>query len=118
MMSKKDDNEIIVQSNSLVQAHYRLSLQEKRLVLWLSKQIRKDDVDFRKYILNIKEFAKEVGLNETTQYRELKQITASLISVAFFSSLETKARNMYLGISSRVKAVSSSIKREIHDCRI
>ena len=80
MMSKKDDNEIIVQSNSLVQAHYRLSLQEKRLVLWLSKQIRKDDVDFRKYILNIKEFAKEVGLNETTQYRELKQITASLIT--------------------------------------
>ena len=72
--------EIVVQSNKLIEAHYRLTLQEKRLILWLIKEINKDDVDFKKYKLQIIDFAEMMGLNPKTQYKEMKLVTKSLIT--------------------------------------
>ena len=68
----------VVQSNKLVEAHYRLGLQEKRLILWLTKEIGKDDTDFKKYHLKISDFAEMMGLNPKTQYKEMRKITKSL----------------------------------------
>lgn len=79
-MLTKNSKEIVVQSNYLVESSYRLNFQEKRLVAWLSKKIKKDDVDFKKYRVSIKEFAKEVNLDSNSQYREMKRLTASLIT--------------------------------------
>ena len=79
-MSDKKKQEIVVQSNKLIEAHYRLTLQEKRLVLWLISLIHREDIDFKKYQLKIIDFAEMMGLNSKTQYRELKRITGSLIS--------------------------------------
>lgn len=70
----------VVQSNKLVEAHYRLTLQEKRLILWLIKEIGKDDTDFKKYYLKITDFAEMMGLNHKTQYKEMRKITKALIS--------------------------------------
>ena len=79
-MIKTTSKEIIVQSNYLVESSYRLNFQEKRLIAWLSKKIRKDDIDFKKYRVSIKEFAQEVNLDPNSQYREMKKLTASLIT--------------------------------------
>jgi len=79
-MIKTIGKEIVVQSNYLVESSYRLTFQEKRLVAWLSKKIRKDDIDFKKYRVSIKEFAQEVNLDPNSQYREMKKLTASLIT--------------------------------------
>jgi plasmid replication initiation protein len=79
-MLKKTSTEIVVQSNYLVESSYRLNFQEKRLIAWLSTKIRKDDVDFKKYRVSIKEFAQEVNLDPNSQYREMKKLTASLIT--------------------------------------
>lgn len=79
-MLTKSSKEIVVQSNYLVESSYRLNFQEKRLIAWLSTKIRKDDVDFKKYRMRIKEFAKEVNLDPNSQYREMKRLTASLIT--------------------------------------
>lgn len=79
-MLKTTSKEIVVQSNYLVESSYRLNFQEKRLIAWLSTKIRKDDVDFKKYRVSIKEFAKEVNLDPNSQYREMKKLTASLIT--------------------------------------
>lgn len=81
-MSLQKPQEVVVQSNRLVEAYHRLHLQEKRLVLWLIKLIEKDDVDFKKYKLNIIEFATLMGLNPKTQYKEMKGITKSLVTRA------------------------------------
>jgi plasmid replication initiation protein len=72
--------QFIIQSNQLIEAHYRLTLQEKRLLLWLIKEIKTDDKDFRKYKLKITDFAEMMGLNPKTQYKEMKKTTRSLIS--------------------------------------
>jgi plasmid replication initiation protein len=79
-MLKTTSKEIVVQSNYLVESSYRLNFQEKRLIAWLSRKIRKDDVDFKKYRVSIKEFAQEVNLDPNSQYREMKKLTASLIT--------------------------------------
>lgn len=79
-MKKDLNNNIIVQSNYLVEAHYRLSLQEKRLILWLIKEINLEDTDFKKYTLNISDFSQIIGLNINAQYSEMKKITKSLIT--------------------------------------
>ena len=70
----------IVQSNRLIEAQYRLNLQEKRLVLWLISQIHKDDLDFKKYEISVVEFAKMMEMCPDTQRKELKKITASLVT--------------------------------------
>ena len=70
----------IVQSNRLIEAHYRLTLQEKRLILWLIQAIGKDDIDFKKYHLKITDFAEMMELNPKTQYKEMRRVTKALIN--------------------------------------
>lgn len=75
----QNDQEVVVQSNYLVEAHYRLTLQEKRLILWLIKEIGREDTDFKKYKLTITEFSQMMELNPKTQYKEMKKVTKALI---------------------------------------
>lgn len=75
-------NDLIIQHNKLVEARYRLSLQEKRIILWLLTQISSDDEDFKPHRLEINEFARMVGLKPKGQYKELQYITANLMKRA------------------------------------
>jgi plasmid replication initiation protein len=78
-MFSEEQKPYVVQSNHLIQAHYRLTFQEKRLVLWLVSKIQPRDENLKKYTLNIVDFAQMMGLHAKTQYREMKKITKSLI---------------------------------------
>lgn len=69
----------VVKSNTLVEARYRLSLQESHVILWLLTKIRPDDEDFKVHQLNIDEFSKMVGLKTNGQYGELQKITENLM---------------------------------------
>lgn len=53
---------MVVKSNKLIEARYRLSLQEQRLVLLLTSKIRREDADFQWYKLKILDLAKFLGL--------------------------------------------------------
>jgi plasmid replication initiation protein len=72
-------NEVIVQHNNLVEARYRLSLQEKRVILWLISQIHKDDEDFKVHTINIKEFCELAGVESNNMYKEIEKVTMRLI---------------------------------------
>jgi plasmid replication initiation protein len=69
----------IVKSNSLVEARYRLSLQESQVILWLLTQIRPDDEDFKPHTLDITEFAELTGVSVDSRYSELRKITKQLM---------------------------------------
>lgn len=79
-MTEKKCEEVIVQSNALIESHHRLTLQEKRIVLWLIQRIKRDDKTFNTFVIKIKEFAELIGLNEKTQYKEIKRITKGLVT--------------------------------------
>ena len=85
MSSKKDiqpAKSYVVKSNSLVEARYRLSLQESQIILWLLTQIRPDDEDFKPHTLEIAELSKLTGVRIDGKYDELRKITKRLIQRA------------------------------------
>ena len=74
-----NSEKVIVKSNDLIEARYRLSLQESHVVLWLLTKIRHDDEDFKIHTLKVKVFAQMVGLRVDGQYDELQKITERLM---------------------------------------
>ena len=69
----------IFQHNNLVEARYSLTLQEKRLILWLISKIQPDEEDFKKHELAVQEFMKLMELTGKANYKELQKITLGLM---------------------------------------
>lgn len=72
----------VIKSNSLVEARYRLSLQEMHVIYWLLTQIKPEDEEFKIHKLEIVEFAKIIGVKSENQYKELRKVTKRLIQRA------------------------------------
>lgn len=69
---------LIVKSNKLIEAAYKLTLQEQRIILTLVSMIHSDDEDFKDYFLDIKDFIKIAGLTGSSAYLEARKITRRL----------------------------------------
>lgn len=74
-----NEHSFVIKSNALIEARYRLSLQESHVVLWLLTKIQPDDEDFKLHKLKIDEFSSMVGLKADGQYGELQKITENLM---------------------------------------
>ena len=70
---------VVFQHNNLIEARYSLTLQEKKIILWLTSQIQPDDKDFKKHTLTVKEFMELMDLTGHANYKELQKITLGLI---------------------------------------
>jgi len=70
---------VVFQHNNLVEARYSLTLQEKKIILWLTSQIQPDDKDFKKHTLTVKGFMDLMGLTGHANYKELQKITLGLM---------------------------------------
>ena len=118
----------IVKSNALIEARYRLSLQESHVILWLLTQIQPDDEDFKEHKLEITEFSKMAGTKADNQYHELRAVTKRLIQrameiysheedktiqVAWLSSAEYHHRKGYVSLefSPKLKPYLLQLKK-------
>jgi plasmid replication initiation protein len=70
---------IAIQHNNLVQAKYSMTLQQKRVMIWLVSRIKPTDEDFKEHILSVKELIEVCQLSGESAYKQLKDITFSLI---------------------------------------
>jgi len=70
---------IAVQHNELVQAKYSMTLQQKRIILWLVSQIQPADIDFKEHVLTVRELIEICDLSGESSYKEIRNITFSLI---------------------------------------
>ncbi len=52
---------LVVKSNSLIEAQYKLNLSEQKLILTLVSMIEKNDIDFKEYEFKISDFLKLIG---------------------------------------------------------
>lgn len=75
----KFNNELIIQHNNLVEANYRLSLQEKRLMLFLISRIKKDDDSFKNIEISISELASVMEVDKKNMYRDMAKVTKNMI---------------------------------------
>jgi len=71
---------LIVKGNDLVEARYRLTLTQQRLVLYLIAQINKGDTDFQTYALSVADFCKYLQINPNNIYEEFVAISTSLVT--------------------------------------
>ena len=89
-----DTKSLVVQSNKLVEAKYRLSVEEQKIIKILIAQIQRDDEDFKEYEFHVRDLAKMLGMEHKDPYGVLARITKRLISrVLEYHSPET---NRYL----------------------
>lgn len=76
-----ENKALAVQHNKLVEARYHLTLQEKRLVLWLISQIQPHDKEFKTYRVSIKQLAALIGVEKNKNlYHQMAEITGKLRS--------------------------------------
>ena len=71
---------LIVKGNDLVEARYKLTLTQQRLVLYLIAQINKGDMDFQTYVLSVADFCKYLEINPNNIYEEFVSISTSLVT--------------------------------------
>jgi plasmid replication initiation protein len=74
------DNHLVAKDNNLVEARYRLSIQEQKIIAVMVSDIKPDDKDFKTYKYKIKDFAEWIGAKGQNYYVELKRITAKLLT--------------------------------------
>ena len=61
---KQPERETVVwQHNSLAEARYELTAREQKLLLYVIAMIEPEDEDFKRYVVNIAEFAELAGLD-------------------------------------------------------
>lgn len=72
-------NEIVIQHNDLIEARYRLTLQEKRVMLWIISRIQYDDDKFSSHKIRIKDFANIVGVSSEHMYSDMEKTTMKLV---------------------------------------
>jgi len=71
---------IIKKANDLVEARYRLSLTQQRLILYLNAQIKPWDTEFQTYEISVTEFCKYLEIDPSNIYEEFLKISQGLIS--------------------------------------
>lgn len=78
---------LVVQSNRLVEAKYRLSVEEQKIIKILISKIKRDDVDFKDYEFRIKDLAGMLGMEHKDPYGVLEKVTERLTtrSLKFFN---------------------------------
>ncbi|MCE5251369.1 replication initiation protein, partial [bacterium] len=69
----------MVKSNYLIEASYRLSLQEQRLILLMVSQIKPEDQSFHIYRIAVKDFNRIVGITSEGSYQRTKELTKKLL---------------------------------------
>jgi plasmid replication initiation protein len=83
------EKELVVQHNRIVEARYRLSVGEQRIIKLLISMIKKDDVDFKAYQISIKQLSELLGVADNDFYRQVKATTQRLISnVLIFKTID------------------------------
>ncbi len=79
-MSKINNNNLMVtQANQVALASYSLTLEEKRIILFLTSLIQQEDQDFKEYRIPITELQKYLKLKRKDFYKSVKHVIDELM---------------------------------------
>jgi plasmid replication initiation protein len=71
---------VVWQHNRLAEARYELSPREQKLVLYVIAMIEPEDADFKRYVVNVSDFARLANLSKDDLYSELRELAEGLKS--------------------------------------
>ena len=72
------NSDLIVKSNYIVEASYKLSLGEQRVIYVLTSLISSDDTEFRPYKISVKEFTDILGSKSKDMYSQVSKYVDEL----------------------------------------
>lgn len=70
---------LVVQSNKLIEARYRLSTNEQKIMRILISTIEKEDKDFQEYTFPVKKLQEFLGVNTNAIYKVIDSTTDNLL---------------------------------------
>ncbi len=76
---KFNEDNLVIKSNKIIEAKYRLNAIEQKIILFLVSMIKKDDKDFNIWKIKISELANFLGINSKYAYKELKKATYNML---------------------------------------
>jgi hypothetical protein len=76
-ISKK--RQMIVKSNHLVEARYKLTTLEQKLILMMVNNIQPDDKDFKRYVFQLKDVADFCGISRHSIYEDVIVVCRRLL---------------------------------------
>lgn len=95
------DSNYVVKSNHLIEAKYKLSVIEQKLVLFFISKIKESDTEFFKSSISVKEFLEITNIKNNSIYNDLFNTSKSIMSkpiaikdynsfliIGWFSSIE------------------------------
>ena len=107
----------IVKNNQLINAHYRLTANEQKLVLTLCSKIKSDDITFKEFSLSKREFLELMNLNDSGKnYQNLKSICDKLASRVFTIDTGNGFRKFSWLHHIEYQEKESKILIQFHDC--
>ena len=112
---KNIDQLMVKKSNELIEARYRLSLGEQRLILLLVSQIRQDDEDFKRYCIRVADFAQMFQLDaDKSIYSKVQQAAQELVGKKV--DLSIGERRIFVSWLSYVEYIegSGTVELEFH----
>jgi plasmid replication initiation protein len=72
-------NNLVVQHNKIIEAKYKLSVGEQRLIKYLVSMINPEDEDFKKYRISVAKLSEILDINRKDYYAAVKFTTKKLI---------------------------------------
>lgn len=72
-------NRIVRKSNFLIEASYKLTTIEHKIILTLAASLNTEDKDFKKYSFRVKNLVSLLGLSNPNEYKHLSKITENLL---------------------------------------
>ena len=76
-------NKLVRKSNFLVEAAYKLSAVEQKIILVLASMIKLSDREFTPYSMQIRKLSHFIGLDTKADYSYLKDVTKTLMEKVF-----------------------------------
>lgn len=78
-----NENGIIKKSNGLIEASYKLTLNEQKIIMLLASSISMEDEEFKSYKFKVKDFINLTGNVGQGKYTEIKEIAKRLMQKVF-----------------------------------
>jgi plasmid replication initiation protein len=107
MPFSENKNQVVRKSNELIEARYKLSIAEQRLVILLASEISPDDEDFKDYEIRVADFAKMFELEKCkSMYAEVQKAAKELLGKRL--DLSKNGKEIYTTWLSYVEYVDGS----------
>lgn len=79
-----DENAVVRQSNEIIEANYKLTVAEQKVVLNMIAQIDNNLTDFEKIRISVKSLSKACGFTQKNGYQQLQKIVKKLLGRTIF----------------------------------